>query len=107
MKFFQKISVFSLLLILNVSCYHSEDVPAEEIVDPSEFTQKLLIEDFTGTWCVYCPGAGHAIEQAVANNNRFIPVAIHYRSISNPEEMQNSFSEEIVNTYNVGVELHF
>ena len=101
MKIIYKISVISLIILSFASCYQSEDVPAATIVEPSEFTQKLLIEDFTGTWCVYCPGAGHAIEGAVAANDRFIPVGLHYRSLSNPEEMQNEFSEGVVTTYNV------
>ena len=103
MKIYKNIYVLSLMLvsILMTSCYESKDVAEEEIVDPSEFTQKLLLEDFTGTWCVFCPGAGRAIEHAVEDNNRFIPVAIHYHTDSNPEEMQNQFSESIVNEYSV------
>ena len=97
-------SKFLILIIsyfLVISCYKSDDVTGVIIVDPSEFTQKLLLEDFTGTWCVYCPGAGHAIELAVEDNDRFIPVAIHYKAVSNPEVMQNEFAEAIVNGYGV------
>lgn len=102
MNFFKPFYILSLIFISfsTVSCYQSDDVPEETPVDPSEFVQKLLIEDHTGTWCVNCPKAGLNIENAVEDNNRFIPVTIHYRNLINPEEMQNVFSEELVATYN-------
>lgn len=102
MNFFKPFYLLSLFFISFslVSCYQSDDVPEETPVEPSEFVQKLLIEDHTGTWCVNCPKAGLNIENAVENNNRFIPVAIHYRLDTNPEEMQNVFTEELVATFN-------
>lgn len=101
MLFSKKTSLIILFLIsvLFISCYESEDVPEAEIVDPSEFTQKLLIGDYTGTWCVNCTGAGHAIEKAVHDNDRFIPVAIHH-SGSEVDPMENVFSVSLVNQYN-------
>lgn len=101
MKQIHKIIILSLIVIplLLISCYETEDVPESDVVEPSEFTQKLLLEDYTGTWCPNCPKAGHAIENAVAENDRFIPVAIHFYKNSEPEEMQNEFSERIVNEY--------
>jgi thiol-disulfide isomerase/thioredoxin len=101
MKISNKIFTLSsiILTFLMVSCYSSEDVPEETIVDPSEFTQKLLLEDYTGTWCPNCPRAARAIEAAVADNNRFIPVGIHFYTNANPEEMQNEYSAAIVNEY--------
>ena len=101
MKFLFKIVTLSIisLLFLMVSCYSSEDVPESTTVEPSEFTQKLLLEDYTGTWCPNCPRAARAIEAAVANNSNYIPVALHFYKNSDPEEMQNEFSEAIVNEY--------
>jgi len=99
MKNVFKIILVSIFISLSLtSCYKSEDVPGETIVDPSEFTQKLLIEDYTGTWCVNCPAAGHAIHNAVNGNDRFIAVGIHYRSTG--EVMQNEFSETLVTNFN-------
>lgn len=94
-KHFYIIILISMSLSL-VSCYESDDVPTQEIVEPSEFVQKLLIEDYTGTWCVNCPKAGEHIESAVTDNNRFIPIAIHFQSTTNHEEMQNVYSETLV-----------
>lgn len=40
-------------------------------------TTKVLIEDYTGTWCGYCPRVAHALEQTVKSNSMIIPVALH------------------------------
>ncbi len=100
--------IFTMIALSQVfiSCYKSEDVPETILVEQSEFTQKLLIEDYTGTWCVYCTGAGFAIHNAVhgngtvEGNDRFIPIALHFKSLSSPEEMQNEYSETLVTEFN-------
>ncbi len=102
-KMYKIIISVIFLLGLMTACFKSEDVPEVAIVDPSEFTQKLLIEDFTGTWCVYCTGAGDAIHKAVHGtngNDRFIPIGIHFRSLTIQEEMQNQYSEALVASFN-------
>lgn len=43
----------------------------------STHTTKVMIEDYTGTWCQYCPRLATAVEDAVAANSNIIPVAIH------------------------------
>ncbi len=43
----------------------------------STHTTKVMVEDYTGTWCQYCPRLAYALEQAVAANDNIIPVAIH------------------------------
>lgn len=43
----------------------------------STHTTKVMIEDYTGTWCQYCPRLAYALDQAVAANSNIIPVAIH------------------------------
>lgn len=103
------IKIIFIIIVLSqvlISCYKSEDVPETILVEQSEFTQKLLIEDYTGTWCVYCTGAGFAIHTAVhgsgniEGNDRFVPIALHFKSLSNPEEMQNEYSETLVAEFN-------
>ncbi|MBI1344368.1 MAG: Omp28-related outer membrane protein [Terrimonas sp.] len=44
---------------------------------PSPFTQKLLVEDFTGTWCQYCPRVGLALENYSSAHPNCIVVANH------------------------------
>lgn len=100
MALVKRIVSLLILSMVTISCYESEDVPEEETVEPSEFTQKLLIEDYTGTWCVNCTGASHAIETAEIENHRFVPVAIHFGEGENADPMHNSFSSDLVAEYN-------
>ncbi len=43
----------------------------------------VLIEDFTGTWCVNCPRVTYKLEQAMAQNNKIVAVAIHDKGFQN------------------------
>ncbi|WP_296380855.1 Omp28-related outer membrane protein [Winogradskyella sp.] len=52
------------------------------VVEPSvKFSKNVLIEDYTGTWCGYCPRVAYGIEQVEAATNNAIPVAIHRGNI--------------------------
>ena len=44
---------------------------------PSPFTQKLLTEDYTGTWCGYCPRIGSSLKTYSSSNPNCIVVGIH------------------------------
>jgi len=46
------------------------------VIDPQSST-KILVEDFTGVWCVNCPRIAYKLENAVNQNNNIIPTAIH------------------------------
>lgn len=46
------------------------------------FLKRLLIEDYTGTWCGYCPRVAHAIELVHNQTDAYVPVAIHRASSS-------------------------
>ncbi|KGO91291.1 Omp28-related outer membrane protein [Flavobacterium subsaxonicum] len=41
------------------------------------FVKRVLVEDYTGTWCGYCPRVAYAIEQLHLQTENFVPVAIH------------------------------
>jgi thiol-disulfide isomerase/thioredoxin len=43
----------------------------------STHTTKVMVEDYTGTWCQYCPRLAYALEQAVEASSNIIPVALH------------------------------
>lgn len=49
----------------------------------TNFVKRVLIEDYTGTWCGWCPRVAWAIEKLHAQTEDFVPVAIH-RASSNP-----------------------
>lgn len=44
---------------------------------PSAFTQKVLVEDYTGTWCGWCPRMQTIINYLTDYSDNIIPVAIH------------------------------
>lgn len=41
------------------------------------YKQKVLIEDYTGTWCGYCPRVAYGIELVEDELDTAVPVAIH------------------------------
>jgi thiol-disulfide isomerase/thioredoxin len=49
------------------------------------FIKRVLIEDYTGTWCGNCPRVAHAIELAKEQTDKIVSVAIH-RASSNPSD---------------------
>lgn len=49
-------------------------------ITPSDYTQKVLVEDYTGTWCGWCPRVAYAIQQAKLQSNKVVSVAIHLTS---------------------------
>ncbi len=44
---------------------------------------KILVEDYTGSWCQFCPRIAYLLEEAVSNNSNIIPVAIHSEGADN------------------------
>jgi hypothetical protein len=52
----------------------------KQIFKVYQFVQKALIEDYTGTWCGWCPRVVNAIELVLAETDDVIPVAIHSTS---------------------------
>lgn len=53
----------------------TQDITIEVIV-PTH-TTKVMVEDYTGTWCGYCPRLATALENTVNLNSDVIPVAVH------------------------------
>ena len=49
------------------------------------FVKRVLIEDYTGTWCGNCPRVAHAIDLAKEQSDKIVSVAIH-RASSNPAD---------------------
>jgi len=75
MNQYLKILIFGLLVF--AGC---EDKPDDFQVSkvPSAFTKKVLIEEFTGAWCGYCPDGAHRVQSIIDNNNgNAIGVSLH------------------------------
>ena len=49
--------------------------------------RKVVIEDYTGTWCGFCPGVLAAIESVDELTDEIAVVAIHETNNSNPDPM--------------------
>ena len=45
------------------------------------FAKRVLIEDFTGTWCGYCPRVSYGLDLVAAQTEKAVPVAIHVGDI--------------------------
>ncbi|SMC84375.1 Omp28-related outer membrane protein [Moheibacter sediminis] len=46
-------------------------------VIPSQYTQKVLLEDYTGTWCGWCPRMNSIMHYLTDYSDKIIPIAIH------------------------------
>ena len=71
-----------------------------EVVDPSNlpasFSKKAVVEDFTGTWCGYCPRVSYAASLVEAQTDKFFVVGVH-----NGDQMANGFGNALENMYNI------
>jgi len=63
---------------------------------PGTFTKKALLEDFTGTWCSFCPAAATAISTAINSNSNLFGVGYH-----DGDPMQITETTYWANYYNV------
>ena len=61
----------------------SNTLQVEVVPPPTKFTKNALIEDYTGTWCQFCPRVSHAIDLVNGQTNEAVVVAIH-RGSTNP-----------------------
>lgn len=61
----------------------SNTLQVEVVPPPTKFTKNALIEDYTGTWCQFCPRVSHAIDLVNAQTNEAVVIAIH-RGSTNP-----------------------
>lgn len=68
------------------------------------FVKRLLIEDYTGTWCGYCPRVAYAIEQVKAQTDKVVAVGIHRPTSDvssgnyDPYNYDTSELEAVINT---------
>jgi thiol-disulfide isomerase/thioredoxin len=78
----KKYCIFSFLFVF-LSCSETivvENNPATDLQAPpisGYFKKRVLIEDYTGTWCGNCARVAYAIEQVQAQTDNAVVVAIH------------------------------
>lgn len=99
-----------LALATVASCSKSEEPQPTTFVDPStvapisgQFQKRVLIEDYTGTWCGWCPRVAYGIQKVEELGIRAVPVAIHngdpmaWGNSSTWPEAVNSFPTAMLN----------
>ena len=71
-----------------------------QVVDPSNlpasFSKKAVVEDFTGTWCGYCPRVSYAASLVEEQTDKVFVVGVH-----NGDQMANGFGNALENMYNI------
>ena len=92
-KFFMaKIFVFGLFLSFSFwNCEDQKDEPSIGPV-PDLFSKKVLIEEFTGAWCGYCPDGALILENIINQNVGFV-IGVSAHSGDAMEVSQTSFLE--------------
>lgn len=84
----------TLLGLINLSCIsddwedNSQSTVVIEQPIPGKFLKNVLIEDYTGTWCQYCPRVLHGLEQVETEGLAAYPVSIH-RSVNSSSDPYN------------------
>ena len=71
-----------------------------QVVDPSNlpssFSKKAVVEDFTGTWCGWCPRVSYAASLVEEQTDKVFVVGVH-----NGDEMANSFGGAVENEFEI------
>ena len=96
----------SFLSMMNLSCisddWEDKTVNTTVIEQPisGKFKKNVLIEDYTGTWCQFCPRVLYGIEQVELEHLAAVPVSIHRNgsaSILDPYNFNASALEQANN----------
>ena len=91
----KKSRLFNLIFLVFLISSSCEDTEINRNFSsvPSVFTKKVLIEEFTGSWCGYCPSGAEILEDLVDSLN-VIGVAIHsgdYMTIEHGGFLEESY----------------
>ena len=70
------------------------------VINPTHST-KIMVEDYTGTWCVNCPRVAFKLEQAVNQNDHIIPVAIHKSRFTGDDPFGFSDINDLTTHFNI------
>lgn len=76
------------------------DLAEIQVIDrsslPADFTKKAVIEDYTGTWCGWCPRVSYAISLVEDQTDKVFAIGIH-----NGDVMANSFGGQMEAAFNI------
>lgn len=68
----------------------------DKVESPSSYTRKVLVEDYTGAWCGWCPRVAYKLEEAVKASANIIPVGVHYG-----DGMTYTFANQMMTKYDI------
>ena len=74
------IRTFIFAIFLSINLWNCEDENKEPTIGPvpDSFTKKVIIEEFTGAWCGYCPDGAFRLENIISENiGNVIGVSAH------------------------------
>ncbi len=74
-----------------------------EVVAPSAYVQNVLVEDYTGTWCVNCPRLSYAIAHSKEVSDKVVSVGVHAFDEMEMEGYQVLTDEFSINNYPTGI----
>ena len=63
---------------------------------PASFSKKAVVEDYTGTWCGWCPRVSHAASLVEEQTDKVFVVGVH-----NGDQMANSFGDAMENEFSI------
>ncbi len=99
----KKLIVLSFITAFSFAFYACDEdtpMPEPEVPVVDDYTpvhvKKVLIEDYTATWCGYCPRVASAIEQVLQQSNNVVAVAVH-----SDEDMGYPYVSNMATTYSI------
>ena len=77
--------LYFIVALLTVSCSDTTVVDAPILINDrvdapavsGQFKKRVLIEDYTGTWCGNCTRVAYAIDQVFEESDKAVSIAIH------------------------------
>lgn len=62
-------------------------------------TQRVIVEEFTGTWCGWCPGGIQNVEDMISlyGADKIIPIMVH-----NNDPMATAYEQKLAQFFGVG-----
>ncbi|WP_431166164.1 Omp28-related outer membrane protein [Tenacibaculum halocynthiae] len=60
------------------------------------FQKNVVVEDYTGAWCGWCPRVSHALKLVSDKTSNMIPIAAHIG-----DNMENKYSKELAKAFDV------
>lgn len=71
-----------------------------QVSDPS-YTKKAIIEDYTGTWCGWCPRISYASGLVEQQTHKVLTIGVHIGTNSEPDSMENGFGLDLRSAFGV------